>query len=162
MTSVLRGLAFAGSFLIPQGTAQACLTTPQSARGWLGARVALTSLEQRLVGAELGVRVGRSVATRVDVDLVRFDGQTPARRRTRAGVVVGRREWPVPVCFTTSGAITQVGDLSILSIPIGIAAAWKMPLASDGSTWTAFIEPRLAYRRAALLGFRSVSMPSRC
>lgn len=160
MTISLRHLALAGTILLPQKlSAQACLAAPQSARGWLGARVARTSLRHNLAGAEVGLRVGRWLTARAEADLVRFDEQSPARRRARAGVVVGSRQWPVPVCVTALGSITKMGDLSIVSVPIGIAVGWEMPLTGGSSNLTSYLEPRLAYRRASLVGFHSVSAP---
>lgn len=160
MTITVRLLALAGALLLPQKlSAQGCLAAPHAARGWLGVRAARTSLEQNLVGAELGVRVGRWVTVRAEADLVRLDEPTPARRRARAGVSVGSRESPLPVCLTVSGVLTRMGDLTILTIPIGIVAGWGIPLGWGRSSLTSYLEPRLAYRRAWLAGFHSVSAP---
>ncbi len=159
-------LALAGALLVPRTLpAQACLAAPSAAHGWLGARVARTSLERNLMGADVGARVAGAVTARAQVDQVTFDDETPTRRRGQFGVVFGSRSWRIPVCFTASGVLTKLGDLSVFTLPIGIAAGWEIPLAGRGkggsgeASLSTYVEPRLAYRRASLKGFHDVSAP---
>jgi hypothetical protein len=160
-------LALVGACLVAQKLpAQACLAAPRSGHGWVGARFARTSLERNLVGADAGVRVADAVAVRAQVDQVTFDDLTPTRNRGAFGVVVGSRSWKLPVCFTGSAMLTKLGDLSVVTLPIGISAGWDIPLAAGGkskngggASLTTYVEPRLAYRRGSIKGFHDVSAP---
>ncbi|PYP40025.1 MAG: hypothetical protein DMD43_09415 [Gemmatimonadetes bacterium] len=155
-------LALAGALLIPQTLpAQACLAAPRTATGWIGARVARTSDHENLFGADAGGRITGAVTVRAQGDRMAFGDQTPTRYRGLIGVVVGRRSWSAPVCFTASARLTRLGDLSVVTLPIGIAAGWEVPFQGKGggSSWTSYVEPRVAYRRATLKGFHDTSAP---
>src|ERR1041385_8678069 len=154
-------LALAAALLVPHLLpAQACLAAPRTAPGWVGARVARTSDHENLFGADAGFRVGSSVTIRAQGDHVAFDDQTPNRNRGLVGVVLGSRSSKLPVCFTASAMLTKLGDLSVLTLPVGIAAGWEVPFQGKGrSSWTSYVEPRLAYRRATLKGFHDTSAP---
>ena len=155
-------LALAGACLVAQKLpAQACLAAPRSANGWIGARVARTSDHENLFGMDAGGRISGGVTIRAQGDHVAFDDLTPNRNRGLLGVVVGSRSSNLPVCFTASAMITKLGDLTVLTLPIGIAAGWEVPFQGKGgrSSWTSYVEPRLAYRRATLKGFHDTSAP---
>ncbi|HEV8358629.1 MAG TPA: hypothetical protein VGQ17_17890 [Gemmatimonadales bacterium] len=171
MTRSLRLLALAAALLVPQAlNAQACLGAPQTEHGWVGARLALTSLEQGLFGGEAGWRTGGAVIARAQIDRVGFDDKTPSRRRGQIGVLVDGQTWKLPVCFTASATLTKLGDLTVVTLPIGVAAGYEVPFKArakgeaapkpgTGASLISYIEPRLAYRRATLNGFRDVSVP---
>jgi hypothetical protein len=148
----------AALLLSSQLSAQSCLPSPTT-RGWVGAQLARTSLEQNLVGLEVGVRAGSRLTLRGEADQVRFEDPTPSRRRAQAGVVVGLVGGRLPVCLTGSGMITKMGDLTVLSVPFGVVTAWSAALGTGGSRLTSYLEPRLSYRRASLGEFYNVSVP---
>lgn len=138
--------------------AQPCLGAPAGVRVWVGAAVVRTSAEANLLGAEAGMRVGKRVTATAQIDRARFPGgATPDRNRTRLGLALANPGWSVPVCLTLSGARTTLGDLAVLSVPIGVASGLEVPLGKGGFRVISHIEPRLAYRRASLLGFHRVS-----
>ena len=171
MTRSLRLLALAGALLVPQALkAQACLGAPQSRNGWVGARLALASVEQGLFGGEVGYRSGGAATFRAQIDRVGFDDKTPTRRRGQLGVLVDGQSWKLPVCFTASATLTKLGDLTVVTLPIGVAAGYEIPFKArakgqaapkpgTGASLISYIEPRLAYRRASLNGFRDYSVP---
>ncbi|HEY6209295.1 MAG TPA: hypothetical protein VIW28_09555 [Gemmatimonadales bacterium] len=171
MSGSLRFLALAGALLVPQALhAQACLAAPQTAHGWVGTRMALTSLEQGLFGADAGWRIGNVVTARAQVDRVGFDNQTPTRRRGQVGVLVDEHKWRLPVCFTGSVMFTRLGDLSVVTVPIGVSAGYEVPFKArakgaaapargTGASLLSFIEPRVAYRRSSIGGFHEVTEP---
>lgn len=160
MTPPSRLWALTGLLLIPSGlSAQTCLAAPHAPRAWIGTQVARTSPEQNLIGADVGVRAGGWVTIRAEGDFVQFDQPTPDRKRAQAGVVIGKDASSLPICLSASSGVTRMGDLTILSIPIGIVAGWTARLGSSQSSLTTSLEPRVAYRRATVLGFHDVSMP---
>lgn len=138
-------------------SAQTCLASPHYGRGWIGVRAARTSVMRGFVGAEGGMRLGNRIAVRAEADRAPFDDPTPARTRVRTGVVVASRNGALPVCLSGSIAITRLGELTVLAVPIGIVTGFAIPLAESGTSWTSRLEPRLAYRRASLAGFNRVS-----
>ncbi len=138
-------------------SAQACLAAPHAERGWLGVRAARTSVMRGLVGAEAGMRMSSRISIRAETDFAPVDHPTPARTRVRAGVVVASRNLALPVCLSGSVVFTTLGELTVLAVPIGIVTGWAIPLAGSRTSWTSRLEPRLAYRRASLAGFHSVS-----
>lgn len=137
--------------------AQACLASPHAQRGWLGVRAAHTSVMRGFFGAEAGVRIGGRVTVRAEADRAPFDAPTPARTRVRTGLVVASRNVSLPVCLSGSVAITTIGELTVLAIPVGIVTGWAIPVAGTATRWSSRLEPRMAYRRASLAGFHSVS-----
>jgi hypothetical protein len=173
----LRLFALAGAILIPQRLpAQACVGAPKTANGWAGLRLAIASVKQGLFGAEGGWRTGEMVTARAQIDRVGFDDQTPTRMRVQAGVLVRDASWQFPACFTGSVRYTHLGELDILTVPIGVTVGWEVPLgaratggagpgaaagAASGAkpSLISHIEPRLAYRRSTLKGFHDVSLP---
>ena len=171
MTYSLRLLTLAAALLVPQAlNAQACLGAPQTEHGWGGTRFALTSLEQGLFAGEAGWRTGGTVIARAQIDRVGFDDKTPSRRRGQIGVLVDGKSWKLPVCFTASATLTKLGDLTVVTLPIGVAAGYELPFQArakggaapkpgTGASLISYIEPRLAYRRATLNGFRDISVP---
>jgi hypothetical protein len=52
-----------------------------------------------------------------------------------------------------------MGDLTVLTVPVGVAAAWEVPLSGRGTLLVTRIEPRLAYQRAMLAEFYRVTAP---
>src|ERR1043166_4705206 len=125
----LRLFALAGAILIPQRLpAQACVGAPRTANGWAGPRLAIASVKQGLFGAEGGWRTGEMVTARAQVDRVGFDDQTPTRMRVQAGVLVRDASWQFPACFTGSVRYTHLGELNILTVPIGVTVGWEVPL----------------------------------
>ncbi len=138
-------------------SAQACLAAPHAERGWLGARTARTSLKRYLFGAEAAMRIGDRTTMRAEADFAPFDDPTPARTRGRAGLVAASRNVALPVCLSASVALTKLGDLTVLAIPIGLVVGWVVPISGGRSSWTSRLEPRVAYRRASLNEFRDVS-----
>jgi hypothetical protein len=176
MRPALRLFALAGLFLLPQRlSAQACFAAPQSPSGWVGLDMALTSVQQGLFGGEAGWRAGQTVTARAMVDRVGFDQQTPTRMRVQGGVLLRNPQWRFPACFTGSIVYTHLGELNILTLPIGVSAGWQVPLSASskapgtpaaagatpaaGPALTSYIEPRVAYRRATIKGFHDVSIP---
>jgi hypothetical protein len=167
----LRLFALAGAILIPQRLpAQACVGAPKTANGWAGLRLAIASVKQGLLGAEGGWRTGEMVTARAQIDRVGFDDKTPSRRRGQIGVLVDGKSWKLPVCFTASATLTKLGDLTVVTLPIGVAAGYELPFQArakggaapkpgTGASLISYIEPRLAYRRATLDGFRDISVP---
>lgn len=161
MTGAIRVLVVLAGLSVPASlAAQACLGAPATSRGWVGARLARTSVERNLAGVELGVRAGGWVTAVAQGDLVRFgDGQTPDRRRASLGVVVGSPHTRIPLCLTVSGTITTLGELTVVSVPIGVATGWEAPVAGGSTRIRARLEPRLSYRRTSFWEFHRVTTP---
>jgi hypothetical protein len=112
-----------------------------------------------MIGGELGVRTGPRLDLVATGDVVRFrDDATPNRVRLGLEAAVGFQGVRVPLCATAAAALTTLGDLRVLSIPVGIAAGWVQPV-GDGFRVLSHVEPRMGYRRASLDGFYRVTTP---
>lgn len=151
LRALLLGLAMAWpSFL----AGQACLGTPATGRVVLGGGVGRETGDATRVSLETMVGMSAGTAIRAQYDRTRFaEPDTPDRHRVGLGVTLPEVAG-VPLCATASATHATLGDLDVWYLPVGLALGVDLPLVAHGVRVRSYVEPRLGWRQATLLGFR--------
>jgi hypothetical protein len=163
-------LAVAGLLaLLPAAelAAQECVRPSRSRPMWGGLMMGLAGGEHTNMGVEIGRHFMPELAVSLEADALAGNGGNdllPARRQFRlTGIYRLKDGTPdetqykpfdaYELCASLAPEFVRVGDVNILLLPVGVtfSSEWKSP--SDRLRIVPHFEPRLAYRRAWVMGF---------
>jgi hypothetical protein len=145
----------AGTLLARAAAAQTCIGLPAADHGWvMGAYGRESSPDAATLGAEAGWRITPQVSLMAGAERSDLDGATYNRQALEGGiaysVAAGAR---TAVCLTSRVLHEDFGDVSVTSVPIGIAAGWTTALGAGRTSLSVHVEPSYAFERATIAGF---------
>jgi len=151
-------VTLAGAFALlatREAIPQACRRTSEAPPGWLALDLGWRSTPAGLGGVEIGRRFPIGLDVFAGLEVARFDPGDFDLASVRAGGSYLLKGLPLPIatCLAASVERERIGDLRVLSIPVGVV--FSRDLAPSEERWILVpqIEPRITFRHASVRGF---------
>jgi len=160
----LRRTALRGMVLVVLGApapagAQLCQGVPLgSGAAAVTAFLGVADAASSGAGGAVSYQLGAPLALSAGYHRTRYDGSDAAVSSLRGGVSVQGASFDdvgavhVAICAAAGAARDRVGDLTILSVPVGVAAGLALPLAPRTHA-VLHVEPRVVFTRREVAGF---------
>lgn len=153
-----RSVTLAGAFaLCAAGEAipQACRRTSDIPPGWLALNLGWRSTPAAVGAAEIGRRFAIGLDVSAGLEVARFDPGDFDLASVWAGATYLLQGLPLPLATCLAAAVEQerIGDLRVLSIPVGVVFGRDPAPSVERWILVPQIEPRITFRHASVRGF---------
>jgi hypothetical protein len=138
--------------------AQVCIGGTSDSRGWLAFSVGRADGSATTVGADVAGQISRRVALVGESSVTAYPTPDPRRERLALGIAYRFAAFDhFGLCLTPGVAVEQIGDLSVLRLPVGVSLGWSTTSQNGHKGFGVRVEPFFVYSRETIAMFSHTS-----